>query len=179
MVPRVPACILLYDNKHLRVPSLQLVKSMNTFDSETIHRLFERAADDRAPVLTRASSHLQRVGGIGQREVGRMRVEMIDERDRCRVERFACPRRNGQQMVGPRRSRGRHGRRLFEDDVHVGAADAERADRGTARDTGCGKPRARRGGDDKRAGREIDRGVRRREVQQGRKAALAQARGPQ
>ncbi|RAO40096.1 hypothetical protein ONO86_04252 [Micromonospora noduli] len=89
------------------------------------------AADDRPAVRQGPPAALQGVRHLGQRRV-RVGAQVRGESVGSRVEGGGCGGGQGQQVPPAALLARRAGRGLLHDDVRVGAADAERADPGTA-----------------------------------------------
>ena len=88
--------------------------------------------DRRPPVPMRCPAFLQREGDVRQREL-RMRLEMLVQPLSHPIERRFALRAERQHMAVVGRRKRWADRRLLEDDVGIGPADAERTDAGAPR----------------------------------------------
>ena len=137
-------------------------------------RAVDVAADNRSAMRLRAPSRRERERDIAERALQALAQVGCDAFREAR-ERSRRASGEDQQLVLSRRTRRFVRRRLLEDRVCVGAADAERADGGTPRRAGA-VPVGQAVLDAKRAVREIDHRIRRREVQRRRNAAALDAK---
>ena len=103
-----------------------------------------------------------------------MRAQMFGQSRAGFLERRTGPRRQDEQMRAVRLDNRLAGRRLFDNDVYVGAADAESADAGTAGRTGNRGPLPELGVDEKRRAGEIDLRIGLPAVQRRRQHAVLQ-----
>ena len=149
------------------------VDALRVVGREGHHRIGRVTRDQDAALSHRLATNLQRISCVGEID-GRMVLQVLGEACRDAVERRRGLGRKKQQLVRTRSARGLPGRRFFDDDVCVGATDAERADAGAARHAGPRCPGFQRRVHDEWAGVEITRRVRRAEVQRGRQLAVLQ-----
>ncbi len=134
------------------------------------------AADQRAAVAEGLPSPLQGMGDVGEVEL-RVLPQMAPEVAGGGVERRGAARREQEELVRARRGgrRRQHGR-LLEDDMGVGAAEAEGAHPGPAR-RAVARPGFQLGVDVERARREVDLRVGPLEVQARRDHAVLEGEG--